>query len=84
MQAVTLKKARQDLERLVEQVLDDVEPTIVVPESGRQDVLALLNEWTSWQEPRYLLANPTNAAHLRLSMADAQDGLSQERELRDT
>ncbi len=80
MQAVTLKKAQQDLEHLVEQVLDDAQPTIVVLESGQQVVLVPLDEYTSWQETRYLLANLANAAHLRKSMAETQAGSEQERE----
>ena len=35
MQAVTLKEAKQNLERLLTQVLDDAEATIVVLETGQ-------------------------------------------------
>jgi PHD/YefM family antitoxin component YafN of YafNO toxin-antitoxin module len=53
---------------------DDAEPTIVVLETGQQVVVIPLDEYTVWQETRYLLANPANAAHLRQSIAEAQAG----------
>ncbi|MEP7190404.1 MAG: type II toxin-antitoxin system prevent-host-death family antitoxin [Roseiflexaceae bacterium] len=83
MHAVTLKDAKQNLERLLTQVLDDAEPTIVVLETGRQVVLVPLDEYSAWQETRYLLANPANAAHLRQSIAEAQAGAHEEQELLD-
>ncbi|HEY3231988.1 MAG TPA: type II toxin-antitoxin system prevent-host-death family antitoxin [Roseiflexaceae bacterium] len=83
MQAVTLKEAKRDLERLLTQVLDDAEPTIVVMDTGQQVVVVPLDEYTAWQETRYLLSNPANAVHLRQSIAEAQAGTTQERELLD-
>lgn len=81
MHTVTLKEAKRDLERLLMQVLDDAEPTIVVLETGQQVVVVSLDEYTAWQETRYLLSNPTNAAHLRQSITEAQAGVVKEREL---
>lgn len=83
MHAVTLKEAKRNLERLVEQVLANAEPTIVVTEQGQQVVALPLDEYNAWQETRYLLANPANAAHLRRSITQAQAGDSQEREVLD-
>jgi antitoxin YefM len=56
----------------VEQVIADAEPTIVVTESGGQVVFLPLDEYNSWKETLYLLANPANAEHLRRSIAEAQ------------
>ena len=83
MQAVTIKEAKRNLERLLTQVLDDAEPTIVVLETGQQVVVVSLDEYTAWQETRYLLSNPANAARLRQSIAEAQAGTLQVRELLD-
>jgi len=83
MNAVTLKKAKRNLESLVEQVIADAEPTIVVTESGGQVVFLPLDEYNSWKETLYLLANPANAEHLRRSIAEAEVGKAQERELLD-
>ncbi len=81
MQAVTLKDAKRNLPRLVEQVLADAEARIVVTDDGRQVVVMPLDEFNSWKETLYLLANPTNAAHLRRSIAEVESGQAAQREL---
>ena len=69
MQAVTLKEAKLNLERIVEQVIADAEPAIVVTESGEQVVFLPLDEYNSWKETLYLLSSPANADRLRQSLA---------------
>ena len=81
MQAITLKDAKRNLSRLIEQVLADAEPRIVVTDEGGQVVVMPLDEFNSWRETQYLLANPANAAHLRRSIAEADSGQTQKREL---
>ncbi len=81
MNAVTMKEAKRTLEQLVEQVIADAEPTIVIAESGEQVVFMPLDEYNSWKETFYLLSNPANAEHLRRSIAEAEAGNVQEREL---
>ena len=81
MNAVTLKEAKRNLEQLIEQVVADAEPTIVVTEGGDQVVFVPLDEYNSWKETLYLLANGVNAEHLRRSLAEARAGDVQEREL---
>ncbi len=83
MNAVTLKDAKRNLEQLVEQVIADAEPTIVVTESGDQVIFLPLDEYNSWKETLYLLGNPANADHLRRSIAEAQAGNVQEKDLLD-
>jgi antitoxin YefM len=81
MNAVTLQQAKINLEHLVDQVLADAEPTIVVTESGERVVFLPLDEYNSWKETLYLLANPANREHLRRSIAEAQAGDVEEREV---
>ena len=81
MHAVTLREARGDLDRFLNQVLDDAEPAIVVLETGRQVVVSPLDEYTAWEDTRYLLANPANAAHLRQSIAEDRAGEVETRDL---
>jgi antitoxin YefM len=83
MNAVTVDEAKQNLEQLITQVLDGAEPLIVSTAAGQQVVLLPLNEFNSWQETLYLLSDPANAAHLRQSIAEAQQGKTVERELAD-
>ena len=84
MNAVLLNEAELKLRELVEQVIADAEPTIVVTESGEQVVVLPLDEYNSWKETVYLLSSPANAEHLQRSMAEARKGNIQERELLDT
>jgi antitoxin YefM len=81
MQAVTLKEAKRHLPRLIAQVLADAEARIVVTDEGDQVVLMPLDEFNCWKETLYLLASPANAAHLRRSLAEAESGQTQKREL---
>ena len=81
MNAVSLKDDKVNLEELVEQVIADAEATIVVTKSGDQAVVVPLDEYNSWKETAYLLSNPANADHLRRSIAEAEAGEAQEREL---
>jgi antitoxin YefM len=81
MQAITLKDAERNLQRLVEQVLADAEPRIVVTDQGGQVVVMPLDEFNSWKETMYLLSNPANATHLRRSISEAESGKAKKREL---
>jgi antitoxin YefM len=81
MNAVTVKDAKLNLERLLEQVIADAEPTIVVTESGERVVFLSLDQYNSWKETLYLLANPANAEHLRRSIAELEAGEAKEQDL---
>lgn len=83
MRAVTIEEAKRDLDRLIEQVLADAEPTIVLTGAGQQVVVLPAEEYHSWQETRYLLSNPANAEHLRRSIDEARAGAIEEREMID-
>ncbi len=83
MNAVTVSEAKRNLEQMIDRVIADAEPTIVVTESGQQVVVLALDEYNTWQETLYLLANPINADHLRQSIRAAEAGHTQEHELCD-
>jgi len=72
--AITVAEAKENLERLIQQVRADSEPTVLCTENGAQVVVLPLDEFNSWKETIYLLANPANAAHLRKSIAEARAG----------
>ncbi|MGD9890960.1 MAG: type II toxin-antitoxin system Phd/YefM family antitoxin [Dehalococcoidia bacterium] len=81
MRAITSAEAKEDLDRLIAQVIADAEPAVVITDAGQQVVVLPIDEFNSWQETRYLLVNPSNAEHLRKSIAEAQAGTVEEREL---
>lgn len=81
MHAVTVKEAQQNLGKLIERVVADVEPTIVIGDEGDRIVLVPLDEFNAWQETLYLLSNPTNADRLQRSIAQMREGKVQYHEL---
>ncbi len=81
MNAITTKHATQNLEQLVEQVIFDVEPTILCNEDGKKAVLMGFDEFSAWQETLYLLSNPANAAHLLQSIQEIEAGNTFEKQL---
>lgn len=81
MQAVTLQQAQLDLAGLISNVIADAEPMIICTDSGEQIVCVSLDEYNSWKETIYLLSSPANAQHLRHSIAQADAGDAQPREL---
>jgi len=83
MTAMTLNEAKENLERLINQVIDNDEPAILCTDSGQQVVVLPLDEYNSWKETIYLLSNPANAAHLRKSIQEERAGQIQEKELID-
>jgi antitoxin YefM len=83
MNAVTVANAKENLERLIEQVLADAEPAILCTEKGDKVVLVSLDEFNSWKETIYLLSSPANATHLRQSIAEADNGNLEEKTLVD-
>ena len=83
MTTISLDEAKKNLEGLIERVISNAEPIVLSTKSGQEVVLLSLEEFTSWQETFYLLANPANAAHLRKSISEAEAGQVYEKELAD-
>jgi antitoxin YefM len=83
MNAVPVIQAARNLDALIEQIIEDAEPAILLNEKGSKAVLMSLEEFNSWQETLYLLSNPANAEHLRRSLQEAREGKAVERELID-
>ena len=81
MEAFTLNEAKTKLEQLIDQVILDAEPAIVVTDTGKRVVLMSLDEFNSWQETLYLLSSPANAAQLRQSISEAESGYTVEKDL---
>ena len=76
-----MKEAKRNLEQLIEQIVANAKPTIVVTENDNQVVFVPLDEYNSWKKTLYLLASSTNAEHLQQSLAEARANDVQEREL---
>lgn len=81
MNTTTISSAKENLENLIRQVENDAEPILIMLDEKSKAVLMSESEFNSWQETIYLLSNPANAEHLRKSLAEADAGLINEREL---
>lgn len=83
MNAVPAAQAAKSLEVLIEKIIEDAEPTILLNEKGSKAVLMSLEEFNSWKETLYLLSNPANAKHLCRSLQETEADRTAERELVD-
>lgn len=83
MTVITVDEAKENLEKVIEQVMNDAEPTVVRTATGNEVVLLSREEFDSWNETVYLLSSPANAAHLRQSVAESEAGRVEEKELID-
>jgi antitoxin YefM len=83
MNAVPTAQAAKILEVLIEKIIEDAEPTILLNDKGSKAVLMSLEEFNSWKETLYLLSSPANAEHLHQSLQEAEAGKTGERELVD-
>ncbi len=74
MDAITTNQAKSNLDTLVDQVIANMQPTILCNENGNRAVLISLDEFSAWQETMYLLSNPVNASRLMTSIHSAEAG----------
>ncbi len=81
MNTLTLNQAESNFREIVKRILVDIEPAIVMTESGESIVMLPLDEYNAWQETLYLLSTPANTAHLQKSIAEDQAGYTTEHEL---
>jgi antitoxin YefM len=74
MDAITTTQAKSNLDNLIDQVIANVQPTILCNDNGNKAVLISLDEFSAWQETMYLLSNPVNANRLITSIQAAEVG----------
>ena len=74
MDAKALKDAKADLEKLMDEAVDNHEPVIITRQGKPPVVLVSLADWNSQQETEYLLRSRTNRKRLLRSVGDAQKG----------
>ncbi|MGQ4486536.1 type II toxin-antitoxin system prevent-host-death family antitoxin [Streptomyces sp. 372A] len=80
--SITASEARKHLFPLIEQVNEDHAPVHITSRKGNA-VLMSEQDFTSWQETIYLLRTPANARRLLDSIAEAEAGGTEYRELAD-
>lgn len=81
MNALPYSTARKNLVETMERVCDNHEPVIITRKGSRSVVMMSLEDYNSIEETGYLLRNPINAANLRESIKQYEEGRYQERDL---
>jgi len=82
MNAMSITDLRKNLAAAVDRVTADHDYTIITREGGKPAaVLMSLEDFASWQETDYLLRSPANRAELLASIAEADAGKVQVRDL---
>ena len=83
MRVVTFSEARNNLKKVIDQVVDDVDVTVISRRDAPDAVVMSLETFNSWMETVHLLKTPANAAHLAKSIGQLRDGKTKARPLAD-
>ncbi len=83
MRVVNFSEARNSLKKLIDQVVDDADFTIIARRDAPDAVVMSLDTFNGLMETAYLLKTPANAAHLARSMKQFRQGKLIERKLDD-
>lgn len=82
MRAITYSEARENLKSVIDQVVSDSAPTMIVRRKGQEGaVLISESEWASIEETLYLLKSPANAKVLLEAVRGLEAGGGEEHEL---
>lgn len=81
MDAISYSTARKHLAETMERVCDNHEPVILTRKNSRSVVIMSLEDYNAIEETAYLLRNPANAANLRASIKQYEDGKKKTRGL---
>lgn len=74
MDAITYTAARQNMAKLMDEVVNNNEVKIITRTGNPSVVMMSLADYNSWMETCYLMSNPYNAEHLRKSLNEADNG----------
>ena len=83
MKIVTFSEARNKLKTILDQVVNDMDYTVITRQDADDAVVMSLEYFNSLLETVHLLKSPANAAHLERSIAQYKQGQVIEKELID-
>jgi antitoxin YefM len=82
MKTTSYSELRRNLSGMIDKVNADHEPVLITRDRGKPSaVLMSLEDYASFEETRYLLASPKNAARLTEAVAELEAGQGSERPL---
>jgi len=74
MRVINFSEARNRLKSVLDQVVDDLDCTVITRRDADDAVVMSLNQYNALMETVHLLKSPANAAHLAKSIAQYRDG----------
>lgn len=83
MRVVNFSEARNSLKRVIDQVIDDADYTVIARRDAPDAVVMSMDTFNSLMETVYLLKSPANAAHLARSIEQYRKGQAKPRDLID-
>ncbi|KMT64820.1 type II toxin-antitoxin system Phd/YefM family antitoxin [Catenovulum maritimum] len=83
MRIVSFTEARNGLKSVLDQVVNDVDYTIITRRDSEDAVVMSLDHYNSLMETVHLLKSPANAAHLSKSIEQYNSGQVKSRDLID-
>ncbi|WP_446731573.1 type II toxin-antitoxin system Phd/YefM family antitoxin [Pseudomonas sp. OTU5201] len=81
MRVVNFSDARNNLKKVIDDVVDDSDFTVISRRDAPDAVLLSLDSFNSLMETVHLLKSPANAAHLARSLAQMESGQTLVRQL---
>ena len=81
MRVINFSEARNKLKKILDQVIDDADYTVITRRDAEDAVVMSLDTFNSYLETFHLLRSPANAEHLAKSIAQYKDGETTEREM---
>ena len=81
MDVLTYSDARANLKDVMDRVVGDKTHVVVTRQKAEAIVMVSLSEWNAIAETTHLLSSPENAARLRRSIQQMNEGKGTEREL---
>ena len=83
MRVVNFSEARNNLKSVLDQVVDDVDYTVITRRDSENAVVMSLDTFNSYMETFHLLRSPANVAHLTKSIEQYRNGKVLEKEITD-
>jgi len=81
MRVINFSEARNKLKKILDQVIDDADYTVITRRDAEDAVVMSLDTFNSYLETFHLLKSPANAEHLAKSIAQYKNGKTTEREM---
>ena len=81
MRVVNFSEARNKLKKILDQVNDDADYTVITRRDAEDAVVMSLDTFNSYLETFHLLKSPANADHLAKSITQYKNGEMTEREM---